>query len=118
MARNHKGVGDRVTIFAAAAAVTSGVATVENNFAGIPVTSAAIGDAYELMTEGEFALPAVTGVGQGDLVFITDATGALAAAGATGLRQFGKCTREEGSEGVPTGFMWVRISPYTHAAVA
>ena len=118
MAKNHKGAGDRVTIFSAAAPFTSGVAMVENNHAGIPVTSGTTGDSYVLMTEGEFALPNVSGAVQGSIIYITDASGVRAAAGGTGLRQLGKVTRAQGAEGVPTGFMWVRIAPFSWAAAA
>lgn len=118
MAKNHKGDATRITIFSAAAAVTSGVAHYEGGFAGIPITSAAIGQSYDMFIDGEFALPNLSGAVQGDLVYITVASDVLAAAAGTGLRPLGKVTRAQGAEGVPTGFMWVRIAPFAWSATA
>jgi hypothetical protein len=118
-ANNYKGVGDRVNITTAAAAVTRGVPVVEDGWAGIPVTSAALGAPYVLQVDGEFELDYVASAAVGDLVYITAADGTISLSGGTGKRPFGKVTQVQGDVfGTPTGKMWVRIAPFTYNVTA
>jgi hypothetical protein len=49
---------------------------------------------------------------------MTVATGALKLTTTTGDRPIGKIVRIAGEQGVPTGFMWVRLSPHVYAVTA
>jgi predicted RecA/RadA family phage recombinase len=119
MAKNYKGTADRIDIFSAGSTFTSGTPRVEGGWAGVPVTSGSTGDRYTMIVDGEFALTAPAGSpAQGDLVYITAADGTLKFSSTTGDRPLGKITRIAGNEGVPTGIMWVRISPFTYAVTA
>lgn len=55
----------------------------------------------------------LTGIAKGALVYITDATNALAAAGGAGLRVAGKVTHLAGEQGTPTGFIRIDLEQKT-----
>jgi len=114
-AKAYRGVADRVDISSAAAAVTANTPLVEDGFAGVPITDAAIGEPYTMHIEGEFEFNYIATAAVGSLVYITAADGTLSLAAGVGKREFGKVTRIQGELGVPTGKMWVKISPYSHA---
>lgn len=117
---NYKGMGgDRHRVASASKAYTSGTPTVQEGYAGVPLATGLAGTSFNMMIEGEFALLKPTGTAtRGNAVFINDATDALALAGGVGLRELGRITRVAGDEGVPTGYLWCRISPSVRAVAA
>lgn len=126
MATSYKGQASRVHITSAAAAVTGGVAVVEDGWAGIPLTDAATGAAYTLAVEGEFEVDFITSSAVGDYVLIAESDNALTRAASlpssgSAKRLFAKVTAVPGASGTGTygnfpvsGKMWIKL--YTDAA--
>lgn len=117
-AKAYRGVADRIDISSAAAPVTASTPVVEDGWAGVPITSAAVGEPYTMHVDGEFEFNFIATAAVGSLVYITAADGTLTIAPASGRRPFGKVTRVQGELGVATGKMWVRVSPFTYAVTA
>lgn len=130
MATNYRGSGERVTVKAGAAR-TSGVAAVDENIAGFPITSAAKEALYAMALEGEWEIPSIAEAVKGDRVDVVDASSALVrvtygGAVATGNRKFATIVAVPGdgettdvTQAPKTGFMWIKLLPQaTHTALA
>jgi len=111
MALVKRGSGDRVHLTATAAR-TSGVPSVESGFAGVPATTAAIGEHYSHMLTGEFEFVDPGGSSLGAVVYLTDATGVLSFAAGAGKRVFGRVSRLPAGGQVPASRMWVVINGF------